>query len=94
MLAMAQYLGADPVALMPIEVGGMNTLIPLATAAELGLPVIDADSMRRAFPQIEMTVFTLAGLKAAPCAWRTRRATCASTRPPITRWPRISPAVP
>jgi DUF917 family protein len=65
-LAMAQYLGKDPVALMPIEVGGMNTLIPLATAAELGLPVIDADSMRRAFPQIEMTVFTLAGLKAAP----------------------------
>ncbi|MEX1295145.1 MAG: DUF917 domain-containing protein [Candidatus Limnocylindrales bacterium] len=64
--AMAQYLGAEPVALMPIEVGGMNTLIPLATAAEMGLPVIDADSMRRAFPQIEMTVFTLAGLKAAP----------------------------
>ena len=64
--AMAQYLGKDPVALMPIEVGGMNTLIPLATAAEMGLPVIDADSMRRAFPQIEMTVFTLAGLKAAP----------------------------
>ena len=64
--AMAQYLGKDPVALMPIEVGGMNTLIPLVTAAELGLPVIDADSMRRAFPQIEMTVFTLAGLKAAP----------------------------
>jgi DUF917 family protein len=64
--AMAQYLGSDPVALMPIEVGGMNTLIPLVTAAELGLPVIDADSMRRAFPQIEMTVFTLAGLKATP----------------------------
>ena len=65
-LAMAQYLGKDPVALMPIEVGGMYTLIPLVTAAELGLPVIDADSMRRAFPQIEMTVFTLAGLSAAP----------------------------
>ncbi len=65
-LAMAQYLNKEPVALMPIEVGGMNTLIPLVTAAQLGLPVIDADSMRRAFPQIEMTVFTLAGLKAAP----------------------------
>jgi DUF917 family protein len=64
--ALASYLGKDPVALMPIEVGGMNTLIPLATAAELGLPVIDADSMRRAFPQIEMTVFTLAGIPASP----------------------------
>ncbi len=64
--ALAAHLGKEPVALMPIEVGGMNTLIPLATAAEMGLPVIDADSMRRAFPQIEMTVFTLAGIPAAP----------------------------
>ncbi len=64
--AMAQYLGKEPVALMPIEVGGMNTIIPLATAAEMGVPVIDADSMRRAFPQINQTVFTLAGLSAAP----------------------------
>lgn len=64
--ALASYLGKEPVALMPIEVGGMNTLIPLAVAAEMGLPVIDADSMRRAFPQIEMTVFTLAGIPASP----------------------------
>jgi DUF917 family protein len=66
--AMASFLGRDPVALMPIEVGGMNTLVPLAIAGEMGLPVIDADSMRRAFPQIEMTVFTLSGLKASPLA--------------------------
>jgi uncharacterized protein len=66
--ALAAYLGKQPVALMAIEVGGLNTLLPIATAAELGLPVVDADSMRRAFPQIEMTVFTLAGLKATPLA--------------------------
>ena len=64
--ALARYLGREPVALMPIEVGGLNTIIPLATAAEMGLPVVDADSMRRAFPQIEMTVFTLAGIPASP----------------------------
>ena len=66
--AMAKHVGREPVAVMPIEVGGMNTLIPLAIAGELGLPVIDADSMRRAFPQIEMTVFTLHGIPAAPLA--------------------------
>lgn len=66
--AMARYLGAEPVALMAIEAGGMNTLVPLAIAGELGVPVIDADSMRRAFPQIEMTTFTLAGIKASPLA--------------------------
>jgi uncharacterized protein len=66
--AVARYMGQEPVAIMPIEVGGMNTLIPLAIANELGLPVIDADSMRRAFPQIEMTVFTLHGITASPLA--------------------------
>ena len=64
--ALASYLGKEPAALMPIEVGGLNTPLPLATAAELGLPVVDADGMRRAFPQIEMTVFTLAGILASP----------------------------
>ncbi|TKG60798.1 DUF917 domain-containing protein [Prauserella endophytica] len=64
--ALSSFIGEKPVAIMPIEVGGMNTLIPLAVAAELGLPIVDADSMRRAFPQLEMTVFTLAGVPAGP----------------------------
>jgi DUF917 family protein len=64
--ALARHLGDEPAAILPIEVGGMNTLIPIAVAAELGLPVVDADGMRRAFPQIEMTVFTLGGIPAAP----------------------------
>lgn len=64
--ALSSYLGREPVAIMPIEVGGMNTMIPIAVAAELGLPVVDADGMRRAFPQVEMTVFTLAGISASP----------------------------
>ncbi len=64
--ALASFLGKQPAAIMPIEVGGLNTLLPIATAAEMGLPIVNADSMRRAFPQIEMTVFTLAGLPATP----------------------------
>ena len=64
--ALSSYLGREPTAIMPIEVGGCNTLYPLAVATEMGLPVVDADGMRRAFPQIEMTVFTLAGIKASP----------------------------
>ncbi len=64
--ALAAYLGKEPAAIMSIEVGGLNTLLPVAAAAEMGLPVVNADSMRRAFPQIEMTTFTLAGLPAGP----------------------------
>lgn len=64
--ALSNYLGRRPAAIMAIEVGGLNTLLPIATAAEMGLPIVNADSMRRAFPQIEMTVFTLAGISAGP----------------------------
>jgi len=64
--SLASFLGKEPAAIMPLEVGGMNTLIPIATAAEMGLPLVNADLMRRAFPQIEMTVFTLAGIPAGP----------------------------
>lgn len=64
--ALSSYLGKEPAAIMPIEVGGLNTLLPIATAAEMGLPIVNADGMRRAFPQIEMTVFTLAGVPAGP----------------------------
>jgi len=64
--AMEQQRGARGIAVMPIEVGGMNTLFPIAVAAELGLPCVDADGMRRAFPQIEMTLLTLAGISASP----------------------------
>jgi hypothetical protein len=64
--ALASYMGRKIDAIMPVEVGGMNTLIPLAVAAELGIPCVDADGMRRAFPQIEMTTFTLGGLTSSP----------------------------
>src|SRR5581483_5048542 len=66
--ALGQYLGKDVAAVMPIEVGGVNTLVPIAAAAELRLPLVDADGMRRAFPQLEHTVLTLAGMPATPIA--------------------------
>ncbi|MFF0448902.1 DUF917 domain-containing protein [Streptomyces sp. NPDC004609] len=64
--ALEGHLGRTGVAVLPIENGGMNSLFPLVVAAELGLPCVDADSMRRAFPQIELTLFTLAGLPSSP----------------------------
>ncbi|MGW6456911.1 DUF917 domain-containing protein [Streptomyces sp. NPDC055078] len=64
--ALESHLGRTGVAVLPIENGGMNSLFPLVVAAELGLPCVDADSMRRAFPQIELTLFTLAGLSSSP----------------------------
>lgn len=53
--------GKTPTAIMPIEVGGGNSMIPIATAALAGLPVIDGDAMGRAFPEAQMVTFHLAG---------------------------------
>lgn len=61
-------LGRKAAAVMSIEVGGLNSTIPFCTASTLGLPLVDADTMGRAFPELQMTLATLAGLSASPLA--------------------------
>jgi len=62
-----ERLYARPIdAVMAIEIGGGNGLAPLLAAAELGVPVVDADGMGRAFPESQMTVFSIDGLSACP----------------------------
>lgn len=50
----------------PAEAGGLNAVTPFASAAPCGVPVVDADGMGRAFPQLEMVTPTLYGGKATP----------------------------
>lgn len=61
-----RYLGRRVDALIPIEVGGVNSLLPLMAGCMTGLPVIDADGMGRAFPAIDKTTFAVAGLNPCP----------------------------
>jgi DUF917 family protein len=51
---------------LPIEAGGINSCIPVYTAARLRLPLVDADGMGRAFPEIQMTTLSIGGVKAWP----------------------------
>ncbi|MEI7744967.1 MAG: DUF917 domain-containing protein, partial [Chloroflexota bacterium] len=53
-------------ALMAAEIGGSNGMIPLAWAPRTGLPVLDADGMGRAFPEVHMETMHLAGIPAGP----------------------------
>jgi DUF917 family protein len=53
---------------MPIECGGINSMIPLIVAAETGLPVVDADGMGRAFPELSMESFAVYGVHGSPLA--------------------------
>lgn len=60
------YLGKEISATIPIEAGGLNSMIPFAVAATLGIPVVDADGMGRAFPELQMVTFSLGGVKSTP----------------------------
>ena len=53
------------------ELGGNNVALPLALSAMTGKPFVDADGMGRAFPQLNMTSFSLSGIPATPCVFVT-----------------------
>lgn len=54
------------IVLMPAEIGGANGLCSIAVAAKLGLPVLDADSLGRAFPELQMSSCNLFGISPSP----------------------------
>ncbi len=53
-------------AVMSLEIGGGNSIQPMMAAAHLGLPVVDADCMGRAYPEAQMTSFAVGDLKPYP----------------------------
>lgn len=65
-LQIEKYMGRKPTVLMPAEIGGANAFTPIIAGAILGLPVLNADSIGRAFPELQMSVFTLHGIPPAP----------------------------
>src|SRR5215470_2875081 len=54
------------VATVSAEAGGVNSMIPIVVAASLGIPLVDADGMGRAFPELQMVTPTLHGVAATP----------------------------
>lgn len=63
-----RHLGRRADATMPIECGGINSMIPLIVGARTGLPVVDADGMGRAFPELQMETFGVYGVPGSPLA--------------------------
>lgn len=67
LLARAERVYGRPVdALISAEIGGANSMFPLALSALSGIPVADADGVGRAVPQLEMTTFSIYGARATP----------------------------
>ena len=61
-----EYVGRKADALIAFEAGGFNSLIPVMLASQLKLPVLDADGMGRAFPEMQMETFSIYGVSATP----------------------------
>lgn len=64
--ALESHAGRRCVGVLPLQLGPVNALLPLVVAAQLGLPCLDVDGMRRCFPRLEMSVFALAGIPISP----------------------------
>jgi DUF917 family protein len=66
MRTLEKHLGRTADATVPMECGGLNSMIPLLVAARAGIPVVDADGMGRAFPELQMETFGVYGIAGSP----------------------------
>lgn len=64
--AFEEHMGLKVDAVVPFEIGGANSLIPIVAAAASGIPVIDGDGMGRALPEVQMMTFSIAGISPTP----------------------------
>lgn len=63
---MEAHLGRPFDAVMSLEIGGSNAFQPLMVSAVLGLPVVDADTMGRAYPEAQHSSFAIGDLQPYP----------------------------
>lgn len=84
--ALEDLIGRKATHTISIEAGGINSMIPFSAAAELGLPLVDADGMGRAFPELQMLLPTLAGISATPMALGDERGNSVVMRTIANRW--------
>jgi hypothetical protein len=68
-----EITGRKVAALMAAEIGGANGLQPISWAARIGLPVVDADGMGRAFPEVPQVSMHVSGIEPSPCVMTDER---------------------
>jgi uncharacterized protein len=66
--ALARWTGIAPAALMPYEAAGLNGVLAVTAAGQLGLPLVDADLMGRALPRLDQLTRAVAGGPLTPYA--------------------------
>jgi DUF917 family protein len=66
LITLEEFLGKKAYAVIPVELGGFNTLTAVDVAARRGIPVVDADGAGRAVPEVHLKVYTLDDIPLAP----------------------------
>ncbi|MBW7882958.1 MAG: DUF917 domain-containing protein [Caldilineaceae bacterium] len=66
--ALEAHIGRPIDAITCAEIGGANSIQPLVAGALTGKPVVDADSMGRAFPELQMSTHFIDGVACVPTA--------------------------
>ncbi|GII92546.1 DUF917 domain-containing protein [Sinosporangium siamense] len=70
----------------PAEAGGFNGVTPFTTSAVTGVPVVDADGMGRAFPELQLVTPTLYGGRATPLTMVDEHGNVMSLESPTNAW--------
>ncbi|MER5879583.1 DUF917 domain-containing protein [Streptomyces sp. NPDC001910] len=78
--------GQKAAAVMPAEIGGANGMAAVTWAAQLGLPLVDADGMGRAFPELQMISMHVAGLVCSQVFLADALGNRATLRPTSSGW--------
>lgn len=84
--ALSAALGRPLYAVMSVESGGVNSMIPFIVAAAKHIPLVDGDTMGRAFPAIDMTTFSIAGIRANPFSMGDEKGNVVSIDSIDNRW--------
>lgn len=61
-----EYAGFSAYAIIPVELGGFNTLVAVDVAARCGIPVVDADGAGRSVPEVHLKVYTIDDIPLSP----------------------------
>lgn len=64
--ALEEYIDFSAYAIIPVELGGFNTLVAIDVAARCGIPVVDADGAGRSVPEVHLKVYTIDRIPLTP----------------------------
>jgi len=84
--ALQDFIGKPITHTVSIEAGGLNSTTPFSVAATMGIPLVDADGMGRAFPEIQMVTPTMYGVSATPMALADEKGNAAIIETIDNRW--------